>query len=85
LDFFSLYCFIYRSSDSTVSEDARIESRTIATSALAVIRSIHSARSHPLILIEYKETWAAIQRQRHLSLSALISWFMKLITGLLNN
>jgi hypothetical protein len=40
-------CFICRPSDSTVSEDAGIEQRTVATSALAVRRSNHSTRSHP--------------------------------------
>jgi hypothetical protein len=40
-------CFICRPSDSTESEDARIEPRTVATSALALKRSKHSARSHP--------------------------------------
>jgi hypothetical protein len=34
------HCFICRPSDSTVSEDAGIESRTVATSTLAVRRSI---------------------------------------------
>jgi hypothetical protein len=34
-------------SDSTVSEDAGIEPRTVATSALAVRRSNHSAKSNP--------------------------------------
>ncbi len=53
LDFFFLsmycnqHCFICRPSDSTVSEDAGIEPRPVATSALAVSRSNHSARSHP--------------------------------------
>jgi hypothetical protein len=42
--------FICRTSDSTVSEDAGIKPRTVATSALAVRRSNHSARSHPLRL-----------------------------------
>ncbi len=47
--FFSMYCiqqhcFICRHSDSTVSEDAGTEPRTVATSA----GSNHSARSHPL-------------------------------------
>ncbi len=37
------HCFICRPSDSTVSEDAEIEPRTVATSALAVRRSNHSA------------------------------------------
>ncbi len=41
------HCFICRPSDSTVSEDAGIEPRTVATTALAVGRSNHSARSHP--------------------------------------
>jgi hypothetical protein len=43
--FFSMYyiqhCFICRPSDSTVSEDAGIEPRTVATSALTVRRSNH--------------------------------------------
>ncbi len=39
-------CFICRPSDSTVSEDAGIETRTVATS-LAARRSNHPARSHP--------------------------------------
>jgi hypothetical protein len=34
-------------SDSTVSEDAEIEPRTVAISVLAVRRSNHSATSHP--------------------------------------
>ncbi len=43
------HSFIYRHSDSTVSEDSGIEpSRTVATTALAVRRSNYSARSHPL-------------------------------------
>ncbi len=49
--FFSVYCiqhcFFCRPSDSTVSEDAGIEPRTVATSALAERRSNHSAISHP--------------------------------------
>ncbi len=40
------HCFICRLSDSTVSEDAGIEPRTVATLALAIRRSNHSARSH---------------------------------------
>jgi hypothetical protein len=34
------HCFICRPSDSTLSEDAGIEPRTVATTALAVRRSI---------------------------------------------
>ncbi len=52
LDFFFFFmydiqhCFICRLSDSIVSEDAGIEPRTVATTALADL--IHnSARSHP--------------------------------------
>jgi hypothetical protein len=41
------HCFICRPSDSTVSEDAGIEHRTVATTALAVRRPNHSARYHP--------------------------------------
>ena len=47
--FFFMYdtqhCFICLPSDTTVSEDAGIEPRTVATTALAVRRSNHSARS----------------------------------------
>jgi hypothetical protein len=39
--------FICRPSNSTVSEDAWIEPRTVATLALTARRSNHSARSHP--------------------------------------
>ncbi len=45
--YFIQHCFICRPSDSDVSEDAGIEPRTVATSALAVRRSNHSATSHP--------------------------------------
>ncbi len=38
--------------DSTVSEDAGIEPKTVATMALAVRRSNHSARSLPNINIQ---------------------------------
>jgi hypothetical protein len=42
--YFIQHCFICRlPSDSTVSEDAGIEPRTVATSALAVRRSSYSA------------------------------------------
>ncbi len=41
------HCFICRPSDSSVSEDAGIAPRTVATSALAAVRrSNHSATSH---------------------------------------
>jgi hypothetical protein len=41
------HCFICRPSDSTVSDDAGIEPRTVAPTALTVRRSHHSARCHP--------------------------------------
>ncbi len=51
MDFLCMYliqhCFICRPSDSTVSEDAGIEPRTIAASALVVRCSSHSATSQP--------------------------------------
>jgi hypothetical protein len=46
---FIQHCSTCRPSDSTVSEDAGIEPRTLATSALAVKRSSHSAISHPQV------------------------------------
>jgi hypothetical protein len=45
------HCFICRPTDSTVSEDAEIEPRTVATTALTVRRSNHSFRSHPQYII----------------------------------
>ncbi len=45
--YFIQHCFICRPSDSTASEEAGIEPRTVATLALAARRSNHSARSHP--------------------------------------
>ncbi len=45
--YFIQHCFICHPSGSTVSEDAVIEPRTVATSALAVRRFSHSAISHP--------------------------------------
>jgi hypothetical protein len=41
------HCFISRPSDSTVSDDAGIKPRTVATLALIARRYNHSARSHP--------------------------------------
>jgi hypothetical protein len=45
--YFIQHCFICRPSGFAVSEDAGIESRTVATLALAVRRSNHSPRSYP--------------------------------------
>jgi hypothetical protein len=45
--YFIQHCFICRPSDFTVSEDARIGTRTFATLALVARCSNHSARSHP--------------------------------------
>jgi hypothetical protein len=50
------HCFICRPSDSTGSEDAGIKPRTVATAALAVRRSNHSARSHPQIRLDLIHT-----------------------------
>jgi hypothetical protein len=42
------HCFIFRSSDSTVSDDAGIEPRTVASLALTTRRSDHFARGDPI-------------------------------------
>jgi hypothetical protein len=42
--FYYIHCLICRPSDSTVSEDAGIEPRTVATLALTARRSDHLAR-----------------------------------------
>ncbi len=63
-EFFSFFyyiqhCFICRPSDSTVPKEAGIEPRTVATGALAVRRSNHSARSHPPCLQqEWSRPWS---------------------------
>jgi hypothetical protein len=44
------HCFICRPSDSTVSEDAGIEPKTVAATALTVRRSNRSSRSHPQLI-----------------------------------
>jgi hypothetical protein len=51
--YFIQHCFICRPSDSTVSQDAGIDPGLlrVATSAMAVRRSNHSARSQPLFCI----------------------------------
>ncbi len=41
------HCFIYRPSDSAVTEDAGIEPSAIATLALIARRSNYSARFYP--------------------------------------
>jgi hypothetical protein len=43
------HCFVCRPSDFIVSEDAGIEPRAVATAAMTVRRSHHSARSHLIV------------------------------------
>jgi hypothetical protein len=62
------HCFICRPSDSTVSEDAGIEPRTVATLALAVRRSNNSARS--LALHCEKD----VDMRRHLLCCQVAAW-----------
>jgi hypothetical protein len=57
MDFFMYFIqqrFICRPLDSTVSEDAGIKPRTIASWTLTVRRSNHSARSHPYLLLSFE-------------------------------
>ncbi len=49
IKFFIQHCFIYRHSDSIVSEDARIVPWTLATMPLAARTSNHLASSHPWV------------------------------------
>jgi hypothetical protein len=60
-------CFICRPSDSTVSEDAGIEPRTVATLTLAVRRCNLSARSYPRV----RHPW--FQCELHGSIESLLS------------
>ncbi len=50
------HCFICRPSDSIVSKDAGIEPRKVATTALAVRRPNHSARTQPLTRLDLIHT-----------------------------
>ncbi len=61
------HCFICRPSDSTVSEDAGIEPRTIATLALAVRRFHHSARSHPQTRLDLIQCILRMKKTRFIS------------------
>jgi hypothetical protein len=58
--FFFIYviqhCFICHPSDSTASEDARIEPRTVTTLALTAGRSNHSARSYLWMCFTFEPT-----------------------------
>jgi hypothetical protein len=56
--FYALYSILLhlgRPSDSIVSEDAGTKARTVATLALAIKRSNHSARSHPQKIMIYAD------------------------------
>jgi hypothetical protein len=48
--------FIYHPSDSTVSEDARVDQMTVAILALAVRPFNYSARSHHLVILTFNPT-----------------------------
>jgi hypothetical protein len=48
--YFIQCCFICRSADLTVSENAEIERRTVVSSALAVSNN-HSAKSHEIVAL----------------------------------
>jgi hypothetical protein len=64
-------CFICRPSDSTVSEDAGIEPGTVATTALAVRRSNHSARSHrhvPIVVYLLMHTLLLLSAKSYVNL-----------------
>jgi hypothetical protein len=50
------HCFICRPSDTTVSEDAGTEARTVATAALAVRRSNHTAIDLSISIFLYGQT-----------------------------
>ncbi len=78
--YFIQHCSICRPSDSTVSEDAVTETRTVATLALTVWRSNHWAtshplwaRSHPLTGLDLIHHWAW---SHHNELNISWSWLM---------
>ncbi len=65
--------FICRPSGSTVSEDAGIEPRTVATLALTARRSNHSVRSHPPVRLDLIHTQLNLIHQncKHIILGEL--------------
>ncbi len=80
--FIQLFWFICRPSDSTVSEDAGIEPRTVATFALAVRRSNQAARSHPLLgQISFKNVhaWVGLSFYFGRYISSFITSFAPLL------
>ncbi len=72
------HCFICRPSDYTVSEDAGIEPRTVAITALAFRRSCHSARSY---FFPSQLFLSTLQRCGATTMAFLFSvfWFLSLI------
>jgi hypothetical protein len=77
------HCFICRPTDSTVSEDAGIEPRTVATTALTVRCSNHSAKSHPqYIIVEISKAGAeAFSPQKHPSLQNMKILYFYIFVG----
>jgi hypothetical protein len=66
MDFFMYFIqqrFICRPLDSTVSEDAGIKPRTIASWTLTVRRSNHSARFHPYLLLSFERRFIVFMSQ----------------------
>ncbi len=89
LDFFPLASWASwsqrhsRPSDSNVSEDAGTEPRTVATSALAVKRSNHSARSHPQYnLLRLVGSEAYLQEILREAASSFLVYFLRLVIWL---
>jgi hypothetical protein len=78
--YFIQHCFICRPSNYTVSEDAGIEPRTVATLALAVKRSNLSARSHPqeIFILKPKDDGAYVTVSI-LSGAGVVTW--KILAG----
>ncbi len=78
------HCFICRPSDSTVLEDAGIELWTVAITALAVRRSNHSARSHPLRNDEHWRKLTNDKRERWRKILMLLSLQVSELVTVLN-
>ncbi len=66
--YFIQHCFFCRPSSSTVSEDAGIEPRIVATLALATGHSYHSARSMKWLQLRFFLQWVIVAKNKFLLL-----------------
>ncbi len=83
--YFIQHCFICRTSDSTMSEDAGIKPWTVATAALVNGRSYHSARSHPQMTVYRDGIHKSTISLRLLEISQTWGFYLSFVYAMLHN